>query len=153
MRFPLFWNVLLLGAMLISGCAATKNPTKDWDAKRFYDEAQRAMADERYDLAIKRFEGLEAHFPYGRYAQQAQLEIIYAYFKDNQGPLAIEAADRFIRLHPAHPHGLDAKCIFHGGGRLKVFEHELATVYRCYIRILIQIESGHVDLVFGDFIT
>ena len=104
MRFSLFWNVLLLGAMLVTGCAATKNPTKDWDAKRFYDEAQRAMADERYDLAIKRFEGLEARFPYGRYAQQAQLEIIYAYFKDNQGPLAIEAADRFIQLHPAHPH-------------------------------------------------
>ena len=104
MRFTLFWNVLLLGAMLVTGCAATKNPTKDWNAKRFYDEAQRAMADERYDLAIKRFEGLEARFPYGRYAQQAQLEIIYAYFKDNQGPLAIEAADRFIQLHPAHPH-------------------------------------------------
>ncbi len=103
MRFPLFWNVLLLGAMLIAGCAAIKNPTKDWDAKRFYDEAQRAMSDGKYDLAIKRFESLEARFPYGRYAQQAQLEIIYAYFKDNQGPLAIEAADRFIRLHPTHP--------------------------------------------------
>ncbi len=104
MRFPLFWNVLLVGAMLITGCAGIKNPTKDWDAKRFYDEAQQAMADGKYDLAIKRFEGLEARFPYGRYAQQAQLEIIYAYFKDTQGPLAIEAADRFIRLHPTHPH-------------------------------------------------
>ena len=104
MRFPLFWNVLLVGTILIAGCAAIKNPTKDWDAKRFYDEAQQAMADEKYDLAIKRFEGLEARFPYGRYAQQAQLEIIYVYFKDDQGPLAIEAADRFIRLHPAHPH-------------------------------------------------
>ncbi|TDJ65366.1 MAG: outer membrane protein assembly factor BamD [Proteobacteria bacterium] len=104
MRFPLFWNVLLVGAMLITGCAGIKNPTKDWDAKRFYDEAQQAMADGKYDLAITRFEDLEARFPYGRYAQQAQLEIIYAYFKNTQGPLAIEAADRFIRLHPTHPH-------------------------------------------------
>ena len=104
MRFPLFWNVLLVGAMLITGCAGIKNPTKDWDAKRFYDEAQQAMADSKYELAITRFEDLEARFPYGRYAQQAQLEIIYAYFKNTQGPLAIEAADRFIRLHPTHPH-------------------------------------------------
>jgi outer membrane protein assembly factor BamD len=104
MRFPLFWNVLLVGAILMAGCAGSKNPTKDWDAKRFYDEAQRAMADEKYGLAIKQFEDLEARFPYGRYAQQAQLEIIYAYFKDKQDQLAIEAADRFIRLHPAHPH-------------------------------------------------
>ena len=104
MRFPLFWNVLLASTILIAGCAAIKNPTKDWDAKRFYDEAQRAMDDGNYGPAIKRFEELEARFPYGRYAQQAQLEIIYAYFKDNQGPLAIEAADRFIRLHPTHPH-------------------------------------------------
>jgi outer membrane protein assembly factor BamD len=104
MRFPLFWNVLLVGTM-IAGCAATNNnPTKDWDAKRLYDEAQRAMTAGKYDVAIKQFEGLEARFPYGRYAQQAQLEIIYAYFKNNQGPLAIEAADRFIRLHPTHPH-------------------------------------------------
>jgi outer membrane protein assembly factor BamD len=104
MGFPLFWNVLLVGAMLITGCAGIKNPTKDWDAKRFYDEAQQAMADSKYELAITRFEDLEARFPYGRYAQQAQLEIIYAYFKNTQGPLAIEAADRFIRLHPTHPH-------------------------------------------------
>lgn len=99
-----FSVALVVGTMLITGCAAIKNPTKDWDAKRFYDEAQRAMADGKYDVAIKRFEGLEARFPYGRYAQQAQLEIIYAYFRDNQGPLAIEAAERFIRLHPTHPH-------------------------------------------------
>jgi outer membrane protein assembly factor BamD len=103
MRFPLFWNVLLVGAILIAGCAGSKNPTRDWDAKRFYDEAQQAMADEKYGVAITQFEALEARFPYGRYAQQAQLEIIYAYFKDKQDQLAIEAADRFIRLHPAHP--------------------------------------------------
>lgn len=103
MRFSLFWNVLLVGTILVAGCAAIKNPTKDWDAKRFYDEAQGAMAEGKYGEAITRFEALEARFPYGRYAQQAQLEIIYAYFKDNQGPLAIEAADRFIRLHPTHP--------------------------------------------------
>lgn len=88
---------------MIGGCASMQNPTKDWTAKRFYDEAQKAMSDKEYDVAIKHFEGLETRYPYGRYAQQAQLEIAYAYYKNNEATLAVEAADRFIRLHPTHP--------------------------------------------------
>ena len=53
---------------------------------------------------IEYFEGLEARYPYGRYSEQAQLEIAYAYYRDNEPELAIQACDRFIRLHPTHPH-------------------------------------------------
>ena len=49
------------------------------------------------------YEKLEARYPYGRYAQQAQLEIAYAYYKDNEPAQAVTAADRFIKLHPNHP--------------------------------------------------
>ncbi|MFZ5510800.1 MAG: outer membrane protein assembly factor BamD, partial [Pseudomonadota bacterium] len=38
-----------------------------------------------------------------RYAQQAQIEIAYAYYKSGDAASAIAAADRFIRLHPNHP--------------------------------------------------
>ena len=47
---------------------------------------------------------LEARYPYGRYAQQAQLEIAYAYWKDSERASAIAAVDRFIKLYPNHPH-------------------------------------------------
>src|SRR5690606_23622128 len=57
-----------------------------------------------YDRAIQLFEKLEARYPYGRFAQQAQIEIAYAYYKSNEPALALAAADRFIRLHPNHPH-------------------------------------------------
>ena len=56
-----------------------------------------------WDKAIKYLEKLEARYPYGRYAQQAQLEIAYAYWKDGQRASAIAAADRFIKLYPNHP--------------------------------------------------
>ena len=55
-----------------------------------------------YDQAIKMFEKLEARYPYGRYAQQAQLDIAYAYYKSQEPDLAVLAAERFIKLHPNH---------------------------------------------------
>lgn len=61
------------------------------------------MTDGAYDRAIKYFEQLEARYPYGAYAQQAQIQVAYAYFKQNETASAIAACDRFIKLHPDHP--------------------------------------------------
>lgn len=99
-------NITAIGLLLLvlTACASTpKDPTKDWTAQRFYTEAKEAMAAGNYETAIKQFEGLEARFPYGRYAEQAQLEVAYAYYKNSEPELAISAAERFIRLHPTHP--------------------------------------------------
>src|SRR5690606_2141674 len=41
-------------------------------------------------------------FPFGTYAEQAQLELIYAYYMSNDPDAAIATANRFIRLHPQH---------------------------------------------------
>jgi outer membrane protein assembly factor BamD len=78
--------------------------TKNWSANRFYTEAKDAMDSGDYALAAKHFETLQARYPVGRLAQQAQLEIIYAYYKDSEPASAIAAADRFIKLHPRHPY-------------------------------------------------
>ncbi|MCR4300955.1 MAG: outer membrane protein assembly factor BamD [Sulfuricaulis sp.] len=90
--------------LLIAGCAGvTEDPTKDWSPEKFYTEAKGKVADGEYETGIKYFETLEARYPYGRYAEQAQLEIAYANYKFEEPALAIAAADRFIRLHPTHP--------------------------------------------------
>ena len=81
-----------------------ENPRKNWTAQRYYQEGKAALAAGNYKDAIEYFEGLEARYPYGRYSEQAQMEIAYAYYRDNEPELAIQAADRFIRLHPTHPH-------------------------------------------------
>lgn len=77
--------------------------TIGWSASKLYAEAKSAMADGAYDKAIKYFEKLEARYPYGRYAQQAQLEVAYAYYKQQEKAQALAACERFIRLHPNHP--------------------------------------------------
>ncbi len=61
------------------------------------------MAESDYARAVKYFEKLEARYPFGRYAQQAQLESAYAYYRENDPASAVAACDRFIKLHPNHP--------------------------------------------------
>ncbi len=77
--------------------------TAGWSAQRLYGEAKDAMANRNYATAIKYLEKLEARYPYGRFAQQAQLEVAYAYWKENERASAVAAADRFITLYPDHP--------------------------------------------------
>ena len=99
-------SLAVILALLLAGCGVfgeTKDETAGWSANRLYAEAKEAMADGAYDKAVKYFETLEARYPYGRYAQQAQIEIAYAYYKSGDAASALAAADRFIRLHPNHP--------------------------------------------------
>jgi len=79
------------------------DPTGTMSADKLYAEAKDALDGGQYDLAIKRYEALEARFPYGRYSQQGQLEIAYAYYRQNEQASAVAAAERFIKLHPNHP--------------------------------------------------
>jgi len=95
----------LLIALLLSSCASMEtDPTAGWSAARLYSEAKDQLDRGNYEQAINYFETLEARYPFGRYAQQAQLEIAYAYYKYDEPDSAIAAADRFIKLNPRHPH-------------------------------------------------
>ena len=99
-------SLAVILALLLSACGLlpeVKDETLGWSADKLYTEAKDSMADSNYTTAIKYFEKLEARFPYGRYAQQAQIELAYAYFKDGDQTSAIAACDRFIKLHPNHP--------------------------------------------------
>lgn len=92
--------------LLLSGCGLLpeqKDETAGWSANKLYSEAHDAMVSGEFDKAIKYFEKLEARYPYGRYAQQAQLEVAYAHYKNQETAATIADCDRFIRLHPEHP--------------------------------------------------
>ena len=103
MRLSSFLLLALL--LLTSGCSLLPeqvDETKDWSANQLYSEAKQKLAEKNYEKAIEYFELLEARYPFGRYAQQAQLEIAYAYYKYEEPDLAIAAADRFIKIYPRH---------------------------------------------------
>ncbi|MDR1994378.1 MAG: outer membrane protein assembly factor BamD [Azonexus sp.] len=107
-RPPAFFRLLtaLFVAIVLAGCSSLSeqaDPTAGWSAGRLYSEAKEAQADGNWDTAAKYLEKLEARFPYGRFAQQAQLELGYVYWKANEAGSALAATDRFIKLHPNHP--------------------------------------------------
>ena len=95
---------LLIASVLViilAGCSKFK--TEGWDAETFYANAKEQLDNKKWSNAIELYQKLEARYPYGEYAEQAQLEIGYAYYKNNDEAQAIAAANRFIRLHPTHP--------------------------------------------------
>ncbi len=93
--------------LILASCALLPeqiDASKNWSASKLYSEAKAAMNDGDYETAIEYYEKLQARYPFGRYAQQAQIDLIYAYYRDDEPASAIAAANRFIKLHPRHPY-------------------------------------------------
>jgi outer membrane protein assembly factor BamD len=97
-------TTILLSLALLTGCSKDE-VEDDLEATElaYYTSAQDSLRAGNYVGAIQKLQLLESRFPFGRYAEQAQLEIVFAYYKSVQPEAARSAADRFIRLHPAHP--------------------------------------------------
>ena len=94
-------------ALTVSACAwldSAKDVTKDWSANKLYSEASQELASGGYGTAIEYYEKLEARYPFGRFAMQAQLDVAYAHYKAEEPEAAIAAADRFIKLYPQNPY-------------------------------------------------
>ncbi|OAI14588.1 competence protein ComL [Methylomonas koyamae] len=74
-----------------------------WDDKMFHEKAKEALDNKNYSKAVTLYEALESRYPFGDYAAQAQLNVAYAYYKNDDPEAAIAAADRFIKIHPRNP--------------------------------------------------
>ena len=99
-RFNLATTVIL--PLLITSCNSDA-PVMEQPEKVYYDTAQRRMKANNFFSAIESLEAIEARYPFGRYAEQAQSELIYAYYMNGEDEAAHEAAEKFIRLNPRHP--------------------------------------------------
>ena len=98
---------MVLAVALATGCSLLPEQidmTAGWSASKLYSEAKSAMNDNNWEEAVKSFQKLDSRYPYGRYAQQAQMEVAYAHWKEGDSASALAACDRFIKLHPNHPH-------------------------------------------------
>ena len=83
----------LSALVALAGCGVLggkdTDETQGWSAQKLYGEAKDAMNGKTWDKAIKYLEKLEARYPYGRFAQQAQLDVAYAYWKQGERASAI----------------------------------------------------------------
>ena len=97
---------VIFASTFLAGCSFfgdKLDQKKNWTVEDFYKNAREELDSGNYGGAVKAYEALEAKYPFGRYAQQAQLDIAYAYYKDGDTAQAVSAADRFLKLHPNHP--------------------------------------------------
>jgi outer membrane protein assembly factor BamD len=100
------YSLAVIFGVLLASCGLlpeAQDETRGWSAQKLYSEAKSELNNRNYESAIKYYQKLESRYPYGRFAQQAQIEIAYAYYKDGEQAQATAAAERFIKLHPNHP--------------------------------------------------
>jgi outer membrane protein assembly factor BamD len=92
--------------LLLTLAACSSLPEADYDnnpkasADELYAKAKAELADEDYERAVKDLERMQSRFPYGRYAQQAQLDIAYAWYKKGEPAPALSTLDRFVKQFP-----------------------------------------------------
>lgn len=95
--------LLFLVVGLLSACSTfsgKKNGDAQVSERELYVTGERALADQKYDVAIEKFEAINTQYPYGDFTQQAQTDLIYAYYKSGDYTSAAAAADHFIHLYP-----------------------------------------------------
>lgn len=96
-----------LSALALSGCATLPSPSQKYakfTAEQIYQTAEIKLAKRDYRDSIEAYEALDVLYPFNKHVQQAQLDVIYAYFENDDMPAASAAAERYIRLYPRADH-------------------------------------------------
>lgn len=96
---------------LLSGCANGKSsiPTaydpslEQYSAEQLLETGEAAIAKNNFKQAIKYLHALDVKYPFSPFTRQGQLDLIYAYYKQDDLPQALAAADRYIRVYPRGP--------------------------------------------------
>ena len=96
--------IMMFIVLLLTACAGKDyDETTSWSQSKLLGEANSALSDNDYPNCVKYFEKLEARYPFGPVAEQAQINSAYCNWKRNEQELALASVNRFIQLHPGHP--------------------------------------------------
>lgn len=93
---------LLVGTLLAVGGCASK-PAREQTEFEIYTEARKNLDHGNFITAQTKLQELETRFPFGRYSEQSQLDMMYAQMRALDYPAAVSTAARFLRQNPGHP--------------------------------------------------
>ena len=99
----LFQLTLILAVSFFNSSCSKDEVEIERPEKVYYDQAQRRIKVNNYYGAIESLQRIETQYPFGKYAEQAQVELIYCQYMNGDDIAAHAASERFIRLHPRHP--------------------------------------------------
>ncbi len=130
--------LIALLLVLLAACSSTKEQeTETLPVEALYSEAKASLDAGNYERAVRYYKRLTSRFPFGDFAEQAQLDLAYAQFKRSEYDDAISTVNRFIKTYPAHPK-IDYAYYLRG---LVNFERN-----RSYIDRLLPSQAGNRDL-------
>ena len=99
--------VVLALVVSMSACSMFKSKGDTIDTMpvdALYDNAYSSLQNADYSAATKAYQRLIARFPSGEYNEQAQLDLAYSQYKDNQPDDALSTVNRFIKTYPSQKH-------------------------------------------------
>jgi outer membrane protein assembly factor BamD len=90
---------------LLAACGDTRvDATETLPVDELYAEAKQSLQASNYERAARYYRRLIARFPFGRFTEQAELELAFAFYKGGDAEEALSTTNRFIRTYPTHPH-------------------------------------------------
>ena len=96
--------IFTLITVLIAGCGGgPEEETVPGSVAEVYAQAEKAMRNGNYSRAVFILEQIQGRFPFNELGKQAQLDLIYSFYKSGRDEEAIDAAEQFIRENPTHP--------------------------------------------------
>lgn len=107
-KLPVFKVIVVLAlAISMSACSLFHHKRDTLDTMpvdALYNNAHNSLENSDYAAAVKAYQRLIARFPSGPYNEQAQIDLTYAQYKDNQPDDAYSTINRFIKTYPANNH-------------------------------------------------
>jgi len=108
MRSPSISTSLVLAVLslaILGGCASDRRAAflPGEGPEVIYQFGLDAMNSGDFRDALLYFQALQARYPFANVTRQAQLDMIYAYYRNRERESAIDAAEAFERENPTHP--------------------------------------------------
>jgi len=149
-RIKTFIASFSVSIAMLAGCAGVEREIDDKStAEQLYRSAKRDLRNGNFIDAVETFETLGARYPFGNYTQQAQLDVAYAYYRQDEYDNAIISADRFIKLYP-RSESIDYAYYIKG---IANFARGGSAFERVFPRDMAQVDQGWLRAAFADFDT
>ena len=92
----------LLFTPFLAACSSDPANNLRLSEQQYFENAQKALSSKNFTLAVQQLEELESRFPFGRFHEQTQLDLIFAYYQSLDYPAAALQAQRFLQQYPDH---------------------------------------------------
>lgn len=141
---------ILMCVLVLAACGGDEE-LEDFDdgrgAAELYEKAKSTLDAHNFGQAIILYKSLQSRYPFGRHAEQAQLDLAYAYYKSGEPENVTATLDRFIRTYPSHPN-VDYAYYLKG---LTYYEQNIGFLQKILPRRIADRDQASARQAFDDF--